>query len=57
MQADLTLVALLFTAQGLVSAGLFTLGQPVLGAVAFGVLLLLLSPVCASCLRDLTARD
>jgi len=57
MQADLTLVALLFTAQGLVSAGLLTLGQPVLGAAAFGVLLLLLSPVCASCLRDLTARD
>lgn len=57
MQADLILIALLCAAQGLVSAGLIALGQPVLGAAAFGVLVLLLSPVCASCLRGITARD
>ena len=57
MQADLTLTVLLFAAQGLVSAGLFALGQPILAIAAFGVLVLLLSPVCASCLRGLTARD
>lgn len=57
MHADLTLLALLFTGQGIVSAGLLSLGQPLLALAALGILFLLLSPVCASCLQELTTRD
>ena len=57
MQADMTLIALLLTGQAVVSAGLLSLGQPLLAAAALGILLLLLSPVCASCLQHLLGRD
>ncbi|MFP4182875.1 MAG: hypothetical protein ACOC48_00195 [Thiohalospira sp.] len=57
MQADLAFLAFLFTSQGIVSAGLLSLGQPLLAAAALGTLLLLVSPVCASCLQGLLARD
>ncbi|SFD80820.1 hypothetical protein SAMN05660831_02343 [Thiohalospira halophila DSM 15071] len=57
MHADLTLLALLFTGQGAVSAGLLTLGQPLLALAALGILFLLVSPVCASCLQELFGRE
>jgi len=57
MHADLTLLTFLFTGQGIVSAGLFSLGQPLLALAALGILFLLVSPVCASCLQELASRD
>ena len=53
---DAALLVGLLLMQSFISAGLVALGQAPMALALFAVLLLLVSPVCASCLSAITGR-